>query len=442
MGFARLVAPFACAVPALMGGCRCSHANRAPAATLSSQANDAAPVAVGTRLTSDAAVFSAPIGATRVGNQDVVAGLVVDEGTIRLVGLAEEGQQWSGNALHGVAWAPDAELRLQAAAGGISVFWRGLRDGKSTRTLALVGPRGEPRGEPIEVGPSFCATSEGAAWIGPHAAGPTRVRARRWSGSESSDVVKVPAERDASLVCGDHEVIVLEEGDDDLSATAFVPGDTTSQAPVVVMRDSDFHDDEREHDAYSIGDDLGLVRVAASGVIAIREVSHGRVPGPWRTLEHPLAADDDVVTVDGDAGATLIVITRESEKACGDIRSTSESVRAIRVDRKTGQESLVDVAPPDCTRLRGPFWIAQAAAGDVIAWVERLTEGTPKSGPISGVAFRVLTADGVRAGRIEEQADAFVNGGCDERRCSAAALLRESGTDGMHPGPIRVFRYP
>jgi hypothetical protein len=442
MGFAQLAAPIACIAPALLCGCKGSRTNRAPPPALSNtDAKAASPEGVGVRRTSDAEVFSAPIAAARIGDLDVVAGLVAAEGTVRLVGLAESGQLWSADALHGVGWAPDAELRLQATVGGISVFWRGLRDGKATRALALLGPRGEPRGQPIEVGPAFCATADGAAWVAPHTTGPTRIRARRWAESEWSEVLSVPSERDASLVCGDRNVIVLEEGEDDLSATAFTPGDTTAEPPAVVMRDNDFHDDEHEHDAYSIGDDLGLVRVAASGAVAIREASHGRSPGAWRNLEHPLSGDDDVVAVDGNASATFIVVTRGVESACPDSRSTSESVRVLRVDRQTGRDSIEDIAAPDCERLRGPFWIGQAPAGAVVAWVERLTAAAPKSPAISGVGLRVLT-DGVRAGRIEQQADAFANGGCDERRCSAAALVREPGTDGMRPAPIRVFGYP
>src|SRR5208283_174791 len=107
-------------------------------------------------------------------------------------------------------------------------------------------------------------------------------------------------------------------------------------------------DDEREHDAYSIGDDLGLVRVGASGAVALRELPRGGAPGPWRKLKQALATDDDVVTVDGDATATLIVVTHDAEDACAEGGVASDSVRAIRVDRKTGEESIVALAPADC----------------------------------------------------------------------------------------------
>jgi hypothetical protein len=430
---------------AVCGACKSGHANRAGQSTpsLSSRDGEASLSPDGSRLTSNDAEFSAPLGAVRIGSLDVVAGLVAAAGTVRLLGFTDGRQAWSADVLRGVAWAPDAELRLQGAPAGISLLWHGLRDGKSARTLVLVGARGEERGPPVEIGSSFCSTADGTAWIGPHTAGPTRVSARRWSEADSNEVLSVSADRDVSLVCGDHRVIVLEEGEDDLGATSFVPGERAAPAPVTVLRDSDFRDDEREHDAYSIGDDLGLVRVAASGSVALREVSHANSPSPWRNLEHALSAEDDVVTVDGDVGATLIVVTHESEDACGDSRSSSESVRAIRIDRKTGQESLVEVAAPDCNRVRGPYWIGQASSGTVVAWIERHAAAPPKSAPISGMAFRVLGgADTHAAERIEELADAWVNGGCDDLRCSAAALLREPGSDGMRPAPIRVLLYP
>jgi hypothetical protein len=428
----------------MLVGCRCGvkHASPSTDAALGASSAASAVTDAEMRSASAAAVFSAPIGAARVGRVDVVAGLVAAEGAVRVMGLADAGTLWIADALRGVAWAPDAELRLQPAADGVAVFWRGLRDRKPVRVLVLLGPQGEPRGEPIEVGATFCGNLDGLAWIGPHTTGPTRVKARRWSESEARDVAVVPSDRDPALVCGDHDVVVLGDGDDDLTASAFVPGDAAARPPIVALRDTDFADEQREHDAYSIGDDLGLVRVGVSGGVAMRDVPRGAVPGPWRRLKHTLAADDDVVTVDGDAAATILVVTHETDSGCAGVGSTSESVRAVRVDRKTGEESLLELASADCDRVRGPFWIAAAPGGPVVAWVERRTTLPSKSAPIAGVAFRVLRTDGVRAGTIEQQADAFVGGGCDDRACSVAALVREPGSDGMRPAPIRVFGYP
>jgi hypothetical protein len=358
------------------------------------------------------------------------------------MGLADSGAVWSADVLHGVAWTPDAELRLQTTADGVAVVWRGLRDGKPARTLVLLGRSGEPQGEPVEIGATFCGTLDGVAWIGQRSSSAAHVRSRRWSVPEVRDVVTLPRDRDPALVCGDHDIIVLGDGDDDLTMSTFAPGDDAGRPSIVVLRDSDFGDDEREHDAYSVGDDLGLVRVGASGAVALREVPHGGVPGPWRRLKHVLSTDDDVVAVDGDAAATLIVVTRGTDNGCAVNGPASESVRAIRVDRRTGDESLVDLAPSDCDHSIGPFWIAAAPGSSVVAWVERRTALPSKVASIAGVAFRVVRGDGVRGGLIEQLADAFVDGGCDERGCSLAALVREPDSDGMRPAPIRVFGYP
>jgi hypothetical protein len=445
MRLVRFAAPLAGLIPALIGACKCAGAKRVPPATVAtSSATPLARAATdgGPRWVSDAPIFSAPIGATRVGHVDVVAGLVVAEGTVRVTGLTDGATAWTVDALRDVGWAPDAELRLQPVADGVTLMWRGLRGGKPARTLVLLGPTGQPRGEPLEIGSTFCCTEDGLAWIGSRKSGPTRVYARRWSDPEAREVLTLSPDREPALVCGDHAVIVLGDGDDDLTASMFAPGDPVAGASTVASRDSDFTDDEREHDAYSIGDDLGLVRVGASGTVAMREVSRGGSSGPWRRIKRALSPDDDIVTVDGDNTATLLVVTHESEGACAEPGLASESVRAIRVDRKTGEESVLELASADCDHSRGPFWIALAPGGPVVVWVERRTSSPPRSAPIARLAYRVLDPEGMRVGAIEQPADAFVGGGCDERDCSAAALVREPGDDGTHPAVIRVFSYP
>jgi hypothetical protein len=389
-----------------------------------------------------AAVFSAPIAAARAAQVDVVAGLVASEGVVRVMGVGNGAPTWSADALRDVSWAPDAELRLQATPTGLALVWRGPHAGKTARTMVLLGPRGEPLGG-SEIGSAFCVTADGLAWIDPRASGPARVLARRWSDPAPHEVASVSPDRDPALVCGDHVAVVVGDGDDDVTAAAFMPGDSAAPAPTVVVRDADFgDDDEREHDAYSVGDDLGLVRVASSGALAMRELSRTGGATAWRKLKHTLAADDDVVAVDGDADSTLVVFTRDADDACPGIGSTAVSVRALRIDRKSGVESLLDLAPADCERSPGPFWIAPSPAGPTIAWVERTTKLPPKAAAIAGAAFRLVGADGVRAGRIDQRADALVDGGCDARGCSVAALLRPPDGDGMQPEPIGVFTYP
>jgi hypothetical protein len=311
------------------------------------------------------------------------------------------------------------------------------------RALVLIGPRGELRGEPTEVGAAFCATADGLAWIDPRTSGPTRVLARRLGDAAAREVLSVSPDRDPALVCGDHAVVVLGDGDDDLTATAFVPG-AAAKPRVVAIRDADFgDDDEREHDAYTLGDDLGLVRVGSSGAVALREIPRDSVPTAWRRLKQTIPPDDDVVAVDGDADATLIAFTHDADDACPGIGSTAESVWVLRVDRKTGAESLLSLAPADCDRSPGPFWIAAASpGGPTVAWVERTTKLPAKAAPIAGVALRTIAAGGTKGRRIELVADAVVDAGCDDRACSLAALVRPADGDGMQPEAISVFSYP
>jgi hypothetical protein len=148
--------------------------------------------------------------------------------------------------------------------------------------------------------------------------------------------------------------------------------------------------------------------------------------------------------VDGDADTTLVVFTHDADDACPGIGSTAESVRALRVDRKTGAESLLELAPADCDHSPGPFWIATAApGGPAIAWVERTTKLAAKAAPITGVALRSFPPGAeVKPRRIDLQADAVVDAGCDARGCSFAALLRPTDADGMQPEAIAPFSYP
>jgi hypothetical protein len=360
------------------------------------------------------------------------------------MGIVDGKPAWATDVLAGVSWAPDAELHAQATSdGGVAVVWRGPRGGKVGRVLVLVGPHGELRGEPTEVGAAFCATADGLAWIDPRTSGPTRVVARKLGDPAGTEVLSISPDRDPALVCGDHAVVVLGDGDDDLTATAFVPGGA-AKARVVAIRDSDFgDDDEREHDAYTLGDDLGLVRVGSSGAIHLREIPRDGAPTPWRRLKQTIPPDDDVVAVDGDADATLIVYTHDAADACPGIGSTAEGVQLLRVDRKTGAESSLALAPADCDRSPGPFWIATAAPGGAtVAWVERATKLAAKAAPIAGVALRTLVAGAPRSRRIDLVADAVVDAGCDDKACSIAALLRPVDGDGMQPEAISVLPYP
>ncbi len=397
-------------------------------------------------------MFSAPIAGARSGGGDVLAGLMARAGVVRVMGVADGRITWTADALKDVAWSPDAELVLQPAHGGLALVWRGLHLGKTGRTLVLLGPGGEVRDAPIDIGPGFCVTDTGVAWIEPHSSGPSRVMARAWTETAPRQVGTVATDRDPALVCGDHDVVVLGDGDDDLSMAALTPGDAATHPSAVAIRDSDFGDDEeREHDAYTVGDDLGIVRVASSGAVAMREAARGAPLGPWRRLKHTIPADDDVVAVDADANATLIVYTHDADDACPGVGVAAEAVKALRVVRKTGDETLLDLAPADCQRSPGPFWIAGTPLGQAVGWIERTAhvssgsssnDAAAPAAPIAGAALRLITPGGVQSRRIDQAADALVDSGCDAKGCSLAALVRPVDGDGMQPESLRAIAYP
>jgi hypothetical protein len=440
------------------GGCTCGSKSAGPSTSVSDSAPPSAPrPSSAGPAPPDLSVFSAPIAAARVGHADVVAGFVATAHVVRVMAIVGGSVTWSVDALQGVRWAPDAELRLGPADGGVSLVWREPHADRVVRQLVLLGPQGEPRGAPVEIGASFCSTADGVAWIDPRPTGAARVLARRWSDRESREAVAVSADRDPALVCGSHAVYVLGDGDDDLTATSFVPGEA-AEAPQIILRDADFgEDEEREHDTYAIGDDLGLVWMGASGAVAVREIPRGQRPGPWRKVKETISPDDDVVAVGSDADAALVVFTHDAEEACAGIGSTSESVRLLRVGRKGGAESVLDLAPPDCAHSLGPFWIAPSPNAATVAWVERATGLAPKAAPIVGAALRTLSPRGITARHIDVAADAVSDGGCDELGCSLVALVRPpsptpeggarteggvSAGDGMQPESIAVVAYP
>jgi hypothetical protein len=425
-------------------GCTCGSKSAAPAASGSASAPPTAPTSSGTASAAplDLSVFSAPIAAARIGHIDVVAGFVATAHVVRVMGIGGGKPIWAVDALTGVRWAPDAEVHLAPAADGASLVWREPHADKVVRQLLLLGPHGEPRSVPIEIGAAFCSTAEGLAWIDPRPTGAARVLARRWSEPAPREAVAVSADRDPALVCGSHAVYVLGDGDDDLTATSFVPGGAVD-APQVISRDADFGDDEeREHDTYAVGDDLVLVRMGASGAVALREIPRGQRAGPWRKLKQTISPDDDVVAVGGDADTALIVFTQDSDEACAGIGSTAEGVRLLRLARKTAAESIVDLAPPDCAHSLGPFWIGPSPSGSTVAWVERATALAPKAAAIVGAAIRTLAPSGIVTRHIDASADALSDSGCDDLGCSLAALIRPPGGDGMQPEAIAVFSYP
>jgi hypothetical protein len=440
------MAPLVGLVALAGGGCSRGSAKATaverPEAAVTSSASSATSAKVPVSLRASPAVFSAPIAALRTNHQIVVAGLIASEGVVRVMALTEAQPAWEVDAVRGVAWVPDAELRLQHAADGMALVWHGILGGKSGATLVILGPSGDPRGEAVPVGAGWCTTADGVAWLDPRGSGPVHLRSRAWNLPDTHDVATLPADRAPTLLCGDHDAFLLGEGDDDLTAVAFSPADGVARSPFMAIRDKDFgDDDEREHEAFTVGDDLGIVRVGGAGTVYLRQVSHGHA-SPWHRLKHALSEDDDIVAVDGDAASTFVVFTREAPDPCAGSESGALTVRAMRIDRQTGDEATVSLASGDCNSTPGPFWVEDAAGASVVGWSRRRARPAPDAAPIDGLVYRVFQGDRPREGRVDVEADALVEGGCDEAGCFGAALVRGPDNDGARPEAILALAYP
>jgi hypothetical protein len=438
----RLRGACAVAVLAVVPACTCSKTPPPPAPV---DAAPAAPVASAAAASEPPLGLSAPIAATHLGSGAVVvAGLDVPAKAIRVERIDDKDAiTLERTALSDVAWSSEADLRIVPAGAGVAITWRGKRGGKLVRQLVVLDADLAPKGEPVDVTAAACATDDALYWTdGAH------MDARKWSGASSR--TDLPKDKDASLVCGAHAAYAVLEDDDGVSIARF--GGDAGDKSVRLLEDSAFGEDEpRERAEYTAGDDLGVVRLAASGSLALRELSHG-VPGPLRRLTTKLSRDADVVAVDASARAVVVVSTEDASASCDSGSSTR--VLALRIDRASLEESTVELSPGSCGREVGPFFTG-ARPGDggvAVAWVERVPRHGDPRAPIEGLAYRVVPASGAgvdaRAvaspplGRIEQAADALVDAGCDAARCYAVALARKPGMDAMVPGFAKVLRYP
>jgi hypothetical protein len=387
--------------------------------------------------------FSRPIAAVRVGDgSTIVAGLVVPSSSIVAARMGADGKAiWSKAVLDGVAWSGGSDLRALPAPGGAAIVWRGLRGGQNVTQMVRLGADGELRSAATSVGAAACATDDALAWLDHGTSGTTHVRVLTWGNPAPLDVLTMGADRDPELVCGAHRLFALGSGEDDVTVTA--ASALEAGAPTPILRDRDFPtDEEREHDAYTVGDALGIVRMGDSGALAMRELGLGPKADPWRTLGTHIAADDDIVAVDADAKTVSIVYTHEQGDACDG--GPALAVRALRASRgEAAPETTLDVAAPACDRDPGPFWTGTIDRSLVVAWAERGHDRGPKSAPVSSLAYRVLD-DPSRssATRIELTAEDLVPAGCDKGHCYAVALVRPPGADGMQAEPVRVIAYP
>jgi hypothetical protein len=389
-----------------------------------------------------AAAFSGPIAAARTSFGTVVAGFVATEGVVRVTSLGPGGPQWSLDAVRDATWAADADVKLEAAEDGVVLLWRSGRAERRAGTLVVIGHDGKPRGGPEDVGVAECATDDGLTWIDPAANGPYRVRSRSWADAAPRDRMTVPLDRTPTLVCDDRSAFVLGDGDD-LTAARVGEGGATEDARVV-LRGADFAEDELEHDAFAVDGKLELLRISNSGAMAMREIPLEGPPGPWRKLKHRLSEEDDIVAVDGDATTTFAVFTREAEDACPATASPGLRLRALRIDRVGGAESMVDLAAASCEEVPAPIWIdTPRGAPPIVAWAEQTSRTRAGAPAVRAFAYRVTRVDGAgRLQRIALDAEAIVDAGCRDGSCSAAALLSPPDGDASKPMAIAVIEYP
>ena len=392
--------------------------------------------------------LSAPIaGARGERGEVVVAGLDVPARAIRVQRISAKDEVLADQTvLTGVAWSSESELKAVPAAGGVAITWRGLRNGKLVRQLLVLGADLAPKGEAIDISAASCATQD-ALWF----TDGKRVHSRPWSGSPTRS--DLPKDKDAALVCGLHRAFALLDEDDGTSmvllggADAGAGADAGRAAAMQLLKESDFgEDDQRERAEYTVSDDVGVVRLATSGSLTLREV-RDNAPGPLRKLKTIIPRDDDVVAVDATPRMVVVVFTEDVSEGCksdgGASTSPSTRVRALRIDRTTFEESVVDLSSGGCAREVGPFFTGARGDAVSVSWVERIPVVGQSRAPVAGLAHRLVVFSGQLPdlARIEQPADALVDAGCDGTHCYAVALARRAGMDAMVPGLARVLRY-
>lgn len=396
-------------------------------------------------IASGAPVFSGPIAAARLaGTEDVVVvGLDVSAKALRLRRVGADGAtKLDRTVLDDVAWTSDADVRLFASARAMSLVWRGKRAGKAGRTHVVLGEDLAPRGAPADVSAAGCATQD----VFLHADGKRVTSIAVGAGARALAPVDVPKDREVALVCGAHRAFMILEHDDgaDVGVLATGPGAWDAGALVTrpLLREAELGDDARERAEYVVGDELGVVRLASGGALAWRETKEGR-PGKLEKLKTTIPQDDDVVAVDASPRVLVVVHTQEVEGACNGAAGPATKVVALRVDRATGAENAIDLAPPSCGREIGPFYTSTVGDAVNVSWVERVPTAGRARPPIAALAHVSVPHEGAPRPllRVDLEADALADAGCDASGCVAAALLRQEGMDAMVPGPIRVIRY-
>lgn len=410
--------------------------------------------------------LSAPIAAARVDGGVVVAGLDVPSHAVRV--------QWLGDGdvpvrqrlvFEGVAWTADAELKLLAVADGVAVVWRGKRGDRAVRQVLVLDRDLRTRVDALDVPVGVCATRD-ALWFTDGQSVSTM------GGRPSPEVVMKLDAEGLELSCGDHRAFAVADRDDDTvlwvlsdpkKGDAAAPtGDASSKGdaspkgtapkaeaapkPSVALRGSDLGGSEqRDRAVFTNGDDVGIVRIAESGAVAVRESRDGKL-GAVHKLARTFRQDDDVIGIDATARAFFVFFARESGADCtsegGAVARTS--VFALRVDRTTFAEDVFELTPGTCGLEIGPFFTGNVGDGVVLSWAERASSTNKSEPPIAALSYRRVPASGTPAPpqRIVSPADALVDGGCASGTCFVVALGRKPGDNGMQPGTARVLRVP
>lgn len=431
-------------------GCTCSKAGDARATEDAggapgdgSDAERASPA----RVDGEGRGLSAPIAATRTeGGDVVVAGLDSAGAAIRVQRIdAKDHVIAERSVLSAVTWSSESELKMVPAAGGVALTWRGSRGGKLVRQLVVLGLDLAATSDAVDVGAASCATHD-AFWFAER----STLDTRPWGGGNAR--FALPRDKNASLVCGSHAAFALLDEDDGTSLMMFGASDggTSGAGLVPLFKDAEFGDDEqRERAEFTVGDDLGVVRLASSGALTLREVNVATAGAPLlsRKLKTLIGRDDDVVAVDASSQAIVVVFTEEVPDGCrangSDLSWGSIRVKALRIERATHGESVVELSPGVCGHEVGPFFTSGVGDAVSVAWVERVAVAGQPRAPISGLVHRRVTAAGPlgELTRVDVAADALVDAGCDVARCYAVALVRRNGMDAMVPGLARVIRY-
>jgi len=447
--------------------CTCSGPGRGGAGADGGEATDAAATNAASAPAeggaspggAEAGGLSAPIAAARGEKGEVfVAALDVGAKAIQVQRIgSDDAVSQQRKVLDGVAWSTDSDLRVSVGGGSVVVVWRGLRGGKLVRQFVVLGTDLAPRAEPTDVAAASCVTRD-ALW----STDGTHVRHWPWAGKPSHG--SFPKDHDAVLVCGATQGFALLDEDRGTSVVALTPSPSAALdasarvpdasaraglvlgAPVPLLTEADFGEDEqRERADFTVGDELGVVRLGASGAIAMRTLVAG-APGPLRKLRTLIPRDDDVVAVDASAKAVVVVFTEDVGEACASDGAVvaSVKVRALRIDRATLEESTLELSPGACGREVGPFFSGAVGESVSIGWVERVPVTGKARAPVGALRHLRVPASGAvvaQAARIEQNADALVDAGCDAERCYAVALARRPGADVMVPGFARVLRY-